>query len=189
MRRVPVIVLCGLVASIAALAAAPLLMPSGYSAMSNTISESAAQNLAGAWLARLGFLLFGLSVLGVVSLRAASWGAVGTGMHWAFGAFMVAVAAFSHRNPFGMPSDGTEDLLHSVAATAMGFAFAFGIIAVQVHARRLGGSPSWIYDAFAVAASVLIPLTMIGSPGIAGLVQRGMFAVSYVWYARQALRV
>jgi hypothetical protein len=108
-------------------------------------------------------------------------------MHWAFGALMVTVAAFSHRHPFGRPSDSTEDLLHSLAATAMGFAFAFGIIAVQVHARRLGGHPPWGYDAFAIAASVVIPLTMTLSPGIAGLVQRVMFAISYIWYARQAL--
>jgi len=56
-------VLAGLGASAAALAAAPALMPASYSWISDTTSQSAAQGLSGAWLARLGFVLLGLSVM------------------------------------------------------------------------------------------------------------------------------
>lgn len=42
---------------------APVMMPDSYSWVSNYISESAAQNVTDAWVARLGFLLFGFAVL------------------------------------------------------------------------------------------------------------------------------
>ena len=53
----------GLCGSAIALALAPVMMPSGYSWVSNTTSESAAQRVHGAWLGRMGLWMFGLSVL------------------------------------------------------------------------------------------------------------------------------
>jgi hypothetical protein len=61
-------VLAGLVASAIALGAAPLLMLPAYSWMQHTVSESAAQGVSGAWLVRLGFLLFGFPVLSLAAL-------------------------------------------------------------------------------------------------------------------------
>lgn len=52
-----------LIISFLALSLAPLNMPASYSWLRHTTSESAAQGIEGAWLARLGFLLFGLTVL------------------------------------------------------------------------------------------------------------------------------
>jgi hypothetical protein len=46
-----------LLAAMAALALAPLLMPDSYSVLGHSVSESAAQGVDGAWLARLAFLL------------------------------------------------------------------------------------------------------------------------------------
>jgi TRAP-type C4-dicarboxylate transport system permease small subunit len=73
--------------AILSLALAPLLMPAGYDWVRHTTSESAAQGLDGAWLARLGFVAFGLAVL------------------------MVATAAFSTR-PWDpeLPYSRVEDL-------------------------------------------------------------------------------
>lgn len=175
-------VLAGPAASAAALAIAPMLMPDGYSWISGTISESAAQGVDGAWMARLGLVLFGLSVLALVPLKVGSWGRVAAGFHAAFGAFMVAVAAFSHANPFGGPSDATEDLLHSIAASGMGFAFALGAIARQLHQRR-----ARLFDVVAVVASIVIPLSMLLWPEADGAVQRLMFATSYLWYGAEVL--
>lgn len=50
-----------LVVSAAALVLAPAFMPAGYDWVRHTTSESAAQGLAGAWVARLGFVAFGLA--------------------------------------------------------------------------------------------------------------------------------
>lgn len=183
-----VIVLVGLAASAAVTLLAPVLMPDGYSWISRTTSEAAAQGISGAWLGRLGFLLFGLSVLLVADLRRRPWGSWGTGLHVAFGAFMAAAAAFSHR-PWlpDLTFDATEDVLHSLAATAMGFAFAGGVVAVAVRLSRFP-TPAGVLDVVAVLASVALPIAMTAVPWADGLLQRLMFAIAYAWYASEAVR-
>ena len=177
----------GLAASAVALLAAPAALPPGYSWISRTTSEAAAQALSGAWLTRLGFLLFGVSVLVITDVCRRHWGRWGTALHAAFGVLMFAAAAFSHR-PWlaGQSFDATEDLLHSVVASAMGVAFAAGVVAVAL--RRSGGAGRRrVLDGIAVAASVGLPLAMSAAPSVDGLLQRLMFAVAYTWYAVEAL--
>jgi hypothetical protein len=117
-------------ASVISLLAAPLLMPESYDWIQHTTSESAAQGLQGAWLARLGFLSFGLAVIWLAVIRKQGWPRASFWMHTAFGVFMFVTAAFSVR-PWieAHPFDPVEDGLHSFTATAMGFAFAFGVLA------------------------------------------------------------
>lgn len=179
----------GLLGSAVALAVAPALMPAGYSWVSHTTSESAAQALQGAWLARLGFLVFGLSVLLLAAACRRRWGPRAVALHAAFGALMTAAAAFSHR-PWiaGQPFDRTEDLLHSVAASAMGFAFAIGVAATWWW--RVRSHDRWrVLDAVAVVASVAVPLGMSAWPQSDGMTQRIMFAVAYAWYLAEAGRL
>lgn len=180
-------VLGGLSASATALAAAPLLMPAGYSWVANTTSESAAQGVPGGWLARLGFVLFGVSVILLAILARVGWGRWATALHGGFGVLMVAAAVFSHR-PWlpGQPADTTEDLLHSVAATGMGFVFIGAVVATAVLGRHGGWRP---LDSVAMLAAVAVPLGMSAWPAAGGLLQRLMFAVAYVWYAVEAVRV
>jgi len=170
-----------------ALGLAPLLMPESYSWVSNTTSESAAQALEGAWLARLGFLIFGLAVLWLSALAAESWGRVGSAFHRTFGILMLATAVFSHR-PLALNAsfDHTEDLLHSTATTVMGFAFAFGVLAVMVVSHRRS-TRKRVLDSIAIAASVVIPLGMVVWGDYAGMLQRLMFLVAYIWYGGEAL--
>jgi hypothetical protein len=183
MRRTGAVVV-GLGASAVALALAPALMPDGYSWLSMTTSESAAQGVDGAWLPRLGFVLFGLSVLLLVTVRQTGWGPAATALHAGFGLLMLATAGFSTRSwQPGAVYDRTEDSLHSVAATAMGFAFAVGVVAAALRLRRR----RWL-DVAAVLASVLLPLAMTAQPAAAGVLQRAMFAVAYTWYATEAVR-
>lgn len=172
----------GLALSVLALGLAPRLMPPSYSWVVHSTSESAAQGVQGAWLARLGFLTFGLTVVWMAGV--AGWGWWGAALHRAFGVFLVGTATFSHR-PFepGMAYDRFEDLLHSISATAMGFAFAIGVVAVALgRGRRIG-----LLDVLAVIASVVIPLAMATVPEYAGLLQRTMFAVAYAWYTNETL--
>lgn len=179
--------LAALVVSAAALAVAPAVMPSDYSWLEHTTSESAAQGVPGAWLARFGFLSFGLTVLGLAAGNRHRWGSWGRGLHALFGALMAAAAAFSARSwRADQWFDPTEDLLHSVAATGMGFAFAFGIVAVALNDRHRSAGAR-IGDLAGVAASVLLPLAMTVLPEADGTLQRVMFAIAYCWYAREAL--
>ncbi len=172
--------------SAALLAAAPVALPPAYSWIVHTTSESAAQGLQGAWIARLGFQLFGFAVLWLASLNRDRWGRWGSVLLGCFGVMMLATAAFSHR-PWlpDVPFDQVEDLLHSFTATVMGLAFAIGVLVVAV-ARTGARLLDRVTDAIAVLASVLLPLAMSTWPAYEGLLQRLMFLIAYAWFAHEA---
>ncbi|MBW6465893.1 MAG: DUF998 domain-containing protein [Brevefilum sp.] len=180
------VILLLLALSVTALLLAPRLVPEGYSWLTHTTSESAAQGLKGAWLARLGFLLFGFAVVWLAGAASRTWARTVTWMHLAFGVLMISTAAFSHQ-PFipGVAFDPVEDWLHSLTATLMGFAFAFGVLArfLQRGARLNGVG---LFDLVAVGASVFIPLLMASNASLVGLTQRLMFLVAYIWYGKEA---
>jgi hypothetical protein len=182
-------VLACFVTSALALAFAPTLMPADYSWISHTTSESAAQGVDGAWLARLGFLLFGLGVIWLAARNHRIWGHWATVLHISFGVFMIAAAVFSVR-PWDvtLAYDPIEDLLHSVAATAMGFSFAFGVVAIVLRRGNDDSTFRWL-DAVAIVASVVLPLGMMLVTDVAGALQRGIFLVAYAWYGREAVLV
>lgn len=185
------VVLAMLGLSAAALALAPAFIPGDYSWVSNTTSESAAQGVDGAWVARAGFVLFGVAVLGLAAARRRVWGRLVTALHAAVGAFMVGTAAFSTR-PWTAtaPYDRTEDLLHSVAATGAPLAFVLAVVvAAWARARRTGGSGFRLIDGVALAGSLLVLLSMSAWPEADGLVQRGMFAILYCWYGMESVAV
>jgi hypothetical protein len=177
----------GLVLSAVALAAAPAVLPAGYSWMAHTTSESAGQGVTGAWLARSGFVLLGVSVLALARPAGRRWGIAATWLHSAFGGLMIAAATFSSRpwDPIA-PFDRVEDVLHSVAATGMGFAFALGVAAVAWRRHVAGPGAHW-RDGVAVLAAVALPLAMTWRPELAGVLQRAMFLVAYAWYGLEAV--
>jgi hypothetical protein len=177
-----------LAVSILALLLAPLQMPASYTWLEHTTSESAAQGIPGAWLARLGFMILGLTVIWLAVQQQARWSLPVRLLHLLFGVCMVGAAVFSSR-PWlpDLPFDPIEDALHSFAATAMGFAFAGG---VTWHFFQRGeGIQGRIIDLVAVVASIAIPLSMVAFPTWAGLLQRGMFAIAYVWYGGEVLNM
>ena len=100
---------------------------------------------------------------------------------------MVGTAAFSHI-PWleGVPFDPVEDFLHSLTATVMGFAFAFGVV-VRFLQRETADRGGRVLDVTAVAAAIILPLLMAMQPEIIGLLQRTMFSVAYLWYGREAI--
>jgi hypothetical protein len=117
-----------------------------------------------------------------------AWDALARYAHIGFGILMIVSAAASTRPwiesaPFG----AAEDQIHSFAATAMGFAFALGVFAVMVGSRRTGLRIRPL-DGIAILASVVIPLSMAALPGYAGILQRLMFLVAYLWYAMSTRR-
>jgi hypothetical protein len=185
LRSAGIVALLG--CSVAALTLSPLALPESYSWTAHTTSQAAAQGVPGAWLARLGFVTFGLAVLWLVCVVKASWIGWAKLLHGSFGVFMLMVAAFSSRSwQAEVPFDPIEDILHSVAATAMGFAFAFGVFSVLWSSLRQHSGVRPL-DLIAIGASILLPVGMALETEFAGAIQRGMFLVAYTWYAREAM--
>lgn len=178
-----------LAASLVAIALAPVAVPASYSWVEHTTSESAAQGVEGAWVARLGFVLFGLAVLWLANLPERRWGRAGTALHRCFGVSMLAVAAFSTR-PWGsgVPFDRTEDLLHSVASFAVGFGFIAGVVAVTVGGWAERGRRR-VLDVMVVVVAVGASSAMTAAEDLEGVLQRAMFLAAYVWYCEEALSV
>ncbi len=183
-----VAVLSVLGASAISLLIAPLLMPESYLWTAHSTSDAAAQGVEGAWLARLGFLAFGLGVVWLTSSLGALWGRGARFLHICFGVLMTSAAAFSSRSWVADAAfDRFEDFLHSACATGMGIAFAFGVLLVLLQRDKhdiRGLSFDWV----AIAAAVSLPLGMILWTEMEGLFQRVMFAIAYLWYGSETLR-
>ena len=182
-----------LVLSMACIAIAPLLMPQSYSWLANTISESGAQGIKHAWLARTGFLCFGLAVVWLAFSLRGIWAQGAVLFHLCFGINMLAVAAFSIQPWEGISTspvsfDPIEDFLHNLTSTIMGFGFALGVVIVLLQRNRQQLADK-LFDAFAIGAATFIPIAMLVWTDIDGLVQRLMFFISYLWYAKEALRI
>ncbi len=184
-QRAPALgVLSALLAGALALLLAPLALGPSYDWTIHTTSESAAQATSGAWVARTGFVAFAVAV-GALVLRP-TWELAARVFHSVFAICMVGVSIYSSKSwdPL-VPFDATEDLLHSIAATVMGFAFAAGVVSVLV--RRTSDWRDGAFDVLAVVASVTIPLAMTVNGWPHGLLQRAMFGIAMVWYGREAL--
>ncbi len=165
MRRALSVSLLGAAATLFALG--PLCVR-GYDWLSQSISETAAQNTPGAWVARAGFPVLGLAVLSV--LPRVRWGPVSTACYQAFAGGLFAVGTWSHE-PYlpGVPYDLREAVLHSVAATAMGVAVVSAEVFAAWHTRE--------GRRLALAAAYLVlPLAMTVHPAWSGLYQRVLFA-------------
>lgn len=172
--------------ALAILAVAPILMPDSYSWLDHSVSESAAQGIEGAWLARVGFLMFGFAVLQLARFARDRWGLLGALAHRLFGVSMIACAAFSH-SPWeaGVPFVQFEDFLHSVAAFAVGLGFTVGVIFVTV---RRGTAVVRVFDWLAIVAGMAIPLFLFNTAGYGGIAQRALFVIGALWYGAEATR-
>ncbi|MEZ5175540.1 MAG: DUF998 domain-containing protein [Acidimicrobiia bacterium] len=187
-RLARIIALALLGTSFACVFLAPLAMPSGYSVLEHSISESAAQGLTNAWIARVGFVSFGLSVILLAATQAVRWSRWGQVAHGIFGVSMLAVAVFSHKPFANGPFDAFEDSLHSIGASVVGVAFIVGVLLVIVAGGPVSRSRR-VFDWFAVAVALVAPPLMLVAPSLAGAFQRAMFGVAYLWYAVEAMTV
>jgi hypothetical protein len=184
-RAAAVVVL--LAGSAVAVVIATTAMPATYSWIRHSVSESAGQGVADAWIARLGFLLLGFAVLLLAGIAARRWGPVATVLFRVYGASMIATAAFAHRPWLDVPFDTFEDSLHSLTANLVGFTFTVGVLVVAV-GRGPGTTAARAFDALAVAAAIIISLMVLNVAGTSGLAQRIMFGIGYVWFGLEAVR-
>ncbi|MBI1338888.1 DUF998 domain-containing protein [bacterium] len=170
----------GILVIAAAILATPFVTAPGYSVVRHSISELGAQGAPNAWIMNVGFAAFGAGVLTDAVRRIRNAQVVG----WSFvvfGASLFGVAAFSH-SPIDPAAafSAEEDRIHSVFATIMGIAFSIGAIAQSFHERDMTRR---LMCFGAVAAGSGLPLLMLAMPDVAGLLQRLMFLVSFMWLA------
>lgn len=173
--------------SAVAVGVAPLFMPDSYSVVEHAVSASAAQGVDNAWVARSGFLLLTLAALWLTSIRAEAWGAFGRFVFRFYAAALVAATVFGQRPWDDQPFDLIEDVLHQIAATVVAVAFTLGVLIVMIR-RDSAGPRARLFDLFAVAAAVLLPVIMFNVTPIHGLAQRALFAIGYLWFGGEALR-
>lgn len=180
---IPLLVLSAVLVVLAAWA-----MPAGYSWQFHSISESAAQGQQHAWIARLSFLCHGFAVFCLCVAMRRHWPRLTYWCLLVFALSMCGASAFSH-SPWvpGAHNDPVEDALHSVFASAMGFAFCAAVLA-RLLQRGLRASAGRLLDGFALVVATVVPLVQGSDAGVGGLLQRLMFVVAYVWLGREALR-
>ena len=164
---------------------APVFLHDEYSILSNSISESAAQNVPTAWIARTALFASGLGVLGVVALKRRSWSRTASISFSVFGTLWIVSSAFSTKSwVTGSSFNELESAIHSVAASAMAIVVlgALVIAFTRQPVRRIER-----VLAFGLAsAATFLPLASLLVPEFGGLFQRLMFFYTYLWFARQA---
>lgn len=167
---------------------APSVMPAGYSWVSNSISESGAQQLTGAWVTRIGFLSFGLGVILTALVNWSAWKSAGAWLLSGFGFLMLTVAAFSTKqwDP-SVSFNELENTLHSVSASVMGFFYGIGVLLV-ILAEKNASLAVKILGWVAVITSIAMPILAGVVPEFGGIFQRIMFAVAISWFVVQAVR-
>lgn len=167
---------------------APRAMPRSYSWISNTISESAAQGVPRAWIARSGFV--GLGSGAVLASLACSdfWGVAGSILVGAFGVLIMCTAWVSEK-PWvaGVAYDINQARLHSIAAGTAGVLYTCGVVVVLL---ADDAAPLWLRAVTLVAAlsAVVLPVAMALQPRRAGMYQRAMFGLCYAWLLLEVSR-
>lgn len=176
------IVFLGIVIILTAMVIGPLFSPSEFSLLRHTTSEQAGQHMRGAWIMRSGFAAYGLATF-AAAFRDRATRPMVRGALALFGSGLVGTAIWSNAPIVPeLPADMQEDYLHSVASGVVGLAFAAACIA-RLLVR--GGSR---YDFLAwsgLVISIAVPLAMATVPDVRGVMQRAMFAFSFVFVARE----
>lgn len=179
-------ILCLLGLSLVALALAPLNLDNGYSLIENTISEGAGQGVEGAWLSRVGLLMLGCAITWLSVLAVSRWGTAGTLLLGTLGVLMISATVFSSRSWLEEARfDQTEDLLHRLAAFAMGVAFIVGVLSVS--RQREAEIKARYPDLLTVVAATGFSLGILSWSEVQGLMQRLMFLVGYAWFTWETL--
>jgi hypothetical protein len=175
-------VLAGIVAAAGAIVFGPMFSPPGFDWIVHSTSEQAGQGMPGASIMRTGFVGYGLGVAVASTLRWRDAPAVRTAL-FAFGLGLIATAIWSNAPILpGLPADMAEDNLHSIASGVVGTAFAIACAARLIGRRH--GRPDWLALSGVIIA-VAIPLAMNAFPDLRGLLQRAMFAFSFVFVLRE----
>lgn len=167
----------GLILSLVMLALAPLVVADSYSVVEDTLSESGAQGVDGAWVLRTGALLAAVSVLAMTTM--ARWGGPARVAIRVYALGLVGLVVFPEAPWDGGSHDVTIAYLHTVSGVVGATAFIFGVVLVSL-SRPSEQRGARAFDWLVVAAVALIPQVMLVAAGD-GLLQRAMVGLGYIW--------
>lgn len=153
----------------------PLFSFEGYSWRMHTTSHLGAQGSPHAWIMNLVFVLLGIRAVQVTRVSPVPWVRV---FGILFGGSLLLTGVFRHA-PLagGVPVDTLQDAMHSVFATATGFAFALLAFAHGVVNRGPQRTAAFLL----VCIAALVPLLMMRFPLGMGISQRIMFLCAFSW--------
>jgi len=173
---------CGISIIVLAILIGPLFSPPEFSWIRHSTSEQAGQQMAGAWIMRIGFIGYGAATLTAALINWSTRPFVRAALTL-FGLGLLGTAIWSNASILpGVSSDIHEDWMHSVASGVVGTAFA-AACAAQLFAP--GGTRRDMLAWAGLAVSVVFPMAMIELPELRGLIQRIMFGVSFIFVARE----
>lgn len=175
-----------LVASFAMVASAPLLMIDSYSWIANTISESGAQGVDGAWLFRIGVLMAAAATTTMVATAGDGLPASSKRALALYALSLVAAAAFPEKPWLDGPYNEMIAGLHTVAAFNTGLWFGIGVFAAS---RHRSSTTVVTYDVVMVVMVATIPILMLVFDSFEGLFQRILIVAGYVWLFLEASRI
>ena len=164
---------------------APVFMHDGYSVLSNSISESAAQNVPTAWIARAALFASGIGVLGAVALKASTWSRATNISFTAFATLWIISSFFSTKSwVSGTPFNAVENAIHSYAASAMAIVVLGAL--VLTFTKHSASRIDRLLALTLASAATFLPLASLLVPEFGGMFQRLMFFYTYFWFARHA---
>lgn len=178
-----------LAGSIVCLAVAPFLLPDTYSWLAHTVSESGGQGVGWGWVVRIGVLMAACAGFLLVALAGRRWTAPARFFIRFYSAALIGVALLADGSWIeGHPYNEVEAFLHTFSAFWAAVGFALGVLLVS--RKRTGVSP-WVrsYDLLVVAATITIPVLMLAIVPYAGLLQRSLALLGYVWLFTETWRV
>ena len=182
MKMIPVAIIYFIVVIIIA----HFFAPPEYNWTQNTVSDLAAQGLKNQWIMQAGFIGFGVLLnIGFVQKFISAPKISSPDLLIMLYGLAILLSGFFSTEPFikGINFSAQENRLHSLFASAAGFAFTIGIFYRLVTAPTSG--EKWLHAVFfllVMGASLLFGLSESGILLIAkGIVQRTLYLVSFIW--------
>jgi len=156
----------------------PFFSAEGYSMVTHTTSQLAAQHAPNAWVMNLTFILLGTTSIldGWKRLKNYWFQKITISI---FGFALVLTAFFQHApiDP-NLAFDMQEDHLHSLFASITGFAFTFFAVSCAfIEPTKLRKTLAFFIGVLATLLSLLI----FNMPAYAGIWQRLIFISSFAW--------
>lgn len=176
----------GLVVSFLALALAPLAVDPSYSVLDNTLSESGAQGVDGAWVLRFGVSIAAAAVLTMAALDTPVWPRAARGWMRLYSLALIMLVVFPESPWYEGAYDAGVARLHTVSGVGAAVSFIAGVWLVS--RNRPHRSPGRVFDWVVITTIAIIPQAMLVLPG-EGALQRMMVCLGYVWLFTESWRM